>query len=73
MFDLSKICDLSKKFALPDTLLKSKNYCIHIHDSVKNSPTVGGLFSASKQRRLSAAWYDTSTMLQNHNRTKMKL
>ena len=27
MFDLSKIFDLSKKFALPDTLLKSKNYC----------------------------------------------
>ena len=28
MFDLSKIFDLSKKFALPDTFLKSKNYCI---------------------------------------------
>ena len=27
MFDLSKIFDLSKKFALPDTFLKSKNYC----------------------------------------------
>jgi hypothetical protein len=27
MFDLSKIFDLSKKVALPDTLLKSKNYC----------------------------------------------
>ena len=27
MFDLSKIFDLSKKFALPETLLKSKNYC----------------------------------------------
>ena len=26
MFDLSKIFDLSK-FALPDTFLKSKNYC----------------------------------------------
>ena len=26
-FDLCKIIDLSKKFALPDTLLKSKNYC----------------------------------------------
>ena len=37
MFDLSKIFNLSKKFALPDTLLKSKNYCIrkwsslHVH------------------------------------------
>ena len=29
MFVLSKIFDLSsKKFALPDTFLKSKNYCI---------------------------------------------
>ena len=28
MFDFSKIFDLSKKFVLPDTLLKSKNYCI---------------------------------------------
>ena len=27
MFDLSKIFDFSKKFALPDTFLKSKNYC----------------------------------------------
>jgi hypothetical protein len=27
MFDLSKIFDLSKKFAVPDTLHKSKNYC----------------------------------------------
>ena len=27
MFDLSKIFDLSKKFAPPDTLLKSNNYC----------------------------------------------
>ena len=26
MFGLSKIFDLGKKFALPDTLLKSKNY-----------------------------------------------
>ena len=27
MFDLCKIFDLSKKFAPPDTLLKSNNYC----------------------------------------------
>ena len=27
MFDLSKILDLSKKFTLPGTLLKTKNYC----------------------------------------------
>ena len=27
MFDLSKIFDLSKNFALPNTMLKSKNYC----------------------------------------------
>ena len=27
MFDLSKIFDLTKKFAPPDTLLKSNNYC----------------------------------------------
>ena len=27
MFDLRKIFDLSKKFAIPDTLLKSKNCC----------------------------------------------
>ena len=27
MFDLGKNFDLNKKFALPDTLLKSKNYC----------------------------------------------
>ena len=27
MLDLSKIFYLSKKVALPDTLLKSKNYC----------------------------------------------
>ena len=28
MFDLGKIFDLIKISALPDTLLKSKNYCI---------------------------------------------
>ena len=28
MFDLSKIFDLGNKFALPNTFLKSKNYCI---------------------------------------------
>ena len=27
MFDVSKAFDLSKKFALLDTFLKSKNYC----------------------------------------------
>ena len=27
MFDLSKIFDLSKRFALPDNVIKSKNYC----------------------------------------------
>ena len=27
MFDLSKIFDLNKKFARPDTLFKLKNYC----------------------------------------------
>jgi hypothetical protein len=32
MFDLSKIFDLSKKFAPPDTLLKSKNYCTRNQD-----------------------------------------
>ena len=41
MFDLSKIFDLSKKFALPDTLIKSKNYCsmntpAHIWDVAKD-------------------------------------
>ena len=28
MFDLIKVLDLGKKFAVLDTLLKSKNYCI---------------------------------------------
>ena len=27
MFDFKKFFDLSKNFALPNTLLKSKNYC----------------------------------------------
>ena len=31
MFDLSKIFNLSKKFALPDTLPKSINYCSNIN------------------------------------------
>ena len=30
MFDLSKIFDFSKKFTLPDALLKSKNYCTRL-------------------------------------------
>ena len=36
MFDLSKIFDLSKKFALPDTFHKSKNYCTT--NQLKTSP-----------------------------------
>ena len=37
MFDLSKIFDLkSKKFVLPDTLLKSKNYCTGIKSFFKS-------------------------------------
>ena len=34
MFDLSKIFDLSKKFALPDTLLKSKNFLLSLHSRI---------------------------------------
>ena len=35
MFDLSKIFDLSKAFAVPDFLLKSKNY-----STTKNTPNM---------------------------------
>ena len=37
-FDFSKIFDLSKTFAGPDFLLKSKNYCIAMN-YVNNSQT----------------------------------
>ena len=52
MFDLSKIFNLSKKFAPPDTLLKSKNYCTDI--SEKNQSKFLGKFEIwiIKRRRL---------------------
>ena len=37
MSDLSKIFDLSQKFAPPDTLLKSKNYCTDLGEKDYNN------------------------------------
>ena len=59
MFDLDKIFYLSKKFALPDTLLKLKNYCAALTAQ-----------SATKQKSARFIWvfivlgiynFDTST------------
>jgi hypothetical protein len=41
MFDLSKIFDLGKKLALPDIVLKSKNYCT-IEDLLSRNCVIWG-------------------------------
>ena len=53
MFDLSKIFDLSKKFTLPDTLLKSKNYCTGNQNLlILNVSTFNQLFKPNRQVKL---------------------
>ena len=39
MFDLSKIFNVSKKFALLDTFLILKNYCKRFYEWINKKPT----------------------------------
>ena len=43
MFDLSKFFDLSKKYVLPATLLKSKNYCTTLQSIQSIKKTIQGI------------------------------
>ena len=49
MFDFSKIFDFSKKFALPDTFFKSKNYCTYKYNLLNSTDLKACFFNAVRK------------------------